>query len=186
MCCPVLCCPVLSWPVLSCPVLCWPVLYCLSCLSYQLILCSSLSSFQNWEFDLSNSIFRSFLSLKKIGRYQIDPVNLYKRSKGAIRSFSQSGRFFDNKKRSIRSKNRWSNSQPCLLLFFSVFPSFLHSSSSFGLSYSLLHFCFFFFPACLSFFPFSLNFLPSFLFSPCHPILNLYLIRRAKIPELLS
>ena len=144
MCCPVLCCPVLSWPVLSCPVLCWPVLYCLSCLSYQLILCSSLSSFQNWEFDLSNSIFRSFLSLKKIGRYRIDPVNLYKRSKGAIRSFSQSGRFFDKKndRFDLKTDDRIPNPAYCFsflfsLLFFtlpllSVFPIPSYTSAFFS------------------------------------------------------
>ena len=39
-------------------------------------------------------------------------MDLYKRSTGTIRSFSRSNRSFDYKKRSIRSKNRWSNIQP--------------------------------------------------------------------------
>ena len=53
---------------------------------------------------IRSSIFRSF--------------DLGKRSKGSIRIFSRSNRPFFTKKRSIRSKNRLSNSQTCFILFF--------------------------------------------------------------------
>ena len=82
---------------------------------------------QGWEFDLS--IFdlliffifkkdqpwsnRSRQSLKMIDHERMYPDDLLKRSMGGIRSFSQSNRSINHKKKQlIRSKNRWSNSQP--------------------------------------------------------------------------
>ena len=60
---------------------------------------------------------------------RIDPVDLYKRSTGAIWSFSQSDWSFDHKKRVIRLKNQWSNVQPWVYSALAGMTSFIFKKS---------------------------------------------------------